>query len=724
MGRPPKFQFDLDQVVDLICNRKLSIPLAAKELNCTCDALRDYVKKCDISQPKSIHKSCTPSIKFAAPEDIQELLNNRLTFKQIADKYNCKESAVASFVKLHKLIVKRYNDIPDEKTLQKLYCEDLRSIDEISSMYNVSTNRISEAINKYQIHRTAAQLKAFQEKVNTKISKNSYNKALLKLPESKVLYDEVCNTSLSAVASKYGVDINNIRKFLKACGYKYIPSKLELLSPEILQTLLDEGKTIKQIAKELNRSETTVSKYIRKYNLFRSEFGEQKLSQHRSEVAREFVLTKHQSTLPTEEELQTLVNQYYNFHEIAQLYNCGDSVIGSMVRCSNIQLPEDYNDRVIENYVAKGKQTIINTYGVFPYALTKYSSDAQQILTNKSKLEYFLESIDIEDRTIARCAADLYIPEYLLQAYISKYEINISMASKLGSSLEEQLRKFVDTFNLEYVRNTRKVITPKELDFYFPSKNLAIEVNGNWAHSSTSTGKYATVSSTYHKNKTNACSKLGIRLIHLFEYEMSNTLKWHCVQKYLKDALLEPHHRLYARNLKVFKVDNQLERTFLNDSHLQGYVGSSVCYGLFDTDELIMLMSFGKPRYNSSCKWELLRLCTRFDYLVIGGAEKLFKHFVNDYNPDSIISYCDLSKFEGKVYNKLGMKLLRISSPNYKWVRYNEVYSRYQTQRNKLSKLLGKEFDSSLSESDIMINEGFQKIYDCGNAVYEWRNEN
>lgn len=33
-------------------------------------------------------------------------------------------------------------------------------------------------------------------------------------------------------------------------------------------------------------------------------------------------------------------------------------------------------------------------------------------------------------------------------------------------------------------------------------------------------------------------------------------------------------------------------------------------------------------------------------------------------------------------------------------------------------------FDSSISESDIMINEGFQKIYDCGNAVYEWRTEN
>ena len=38
------------------------------------------------------------------------------------------------------------------------------------------------------------------------------------------------------------------------------------------------------------------------------------------------------------------------------------------------------------------------------------------------------------------------------------------------------------------------------------------------------------------------------------------------------------------------------------------------------------------------------------------------------------------------------------------------------------TKLLGNIFDPSLSEADNMIKAGFVKIYDCGNAVYEWRN--
>ena len=72
-------------------------------------------------------------------------------------------------------------------------------------------------------------------------------------------------------------------------------------------------------------------------------------------------------------------------------------------------------------------------------------------------------------------------------------------------------------------------------------------------------------------------------------------------------------------------------------------------------------MSFGKPRYNTEYEWELLRLCTKHDV-----AEKLFKYFVDNYSSNSIVSYCDLSKFEGQVYSKLGMNLVRESDPNYR----------------------------------------------------------
>ena len=64
-------------------------------------------------------------------------------------------------------------------------------------------------------------------------------------------------------------------------------------------------------------------------------------------------------------------------------------------------------------------------------------------------------------------------------------------------------------------------------------------------------------------------------------------------------------------------------------------------------------MTFGKPRYNNKYQWELLRLCTQPKYRVVGGASKLFQYFIKIYNPESIISYCDRSKFNGSVYENI-----------------------------------------------------------------------
>ncbi len=586
----------------------------------------------------------------------------------------------------------------------------------------MSSGRISSALANFQIERSPQQQLEFRRKVSSKISRaadDRSRKAISDVPSGKILYDEVVNSSLTKVSRKYAVSVDIIKWALKESGYD-VTAPLPI-DKDLLQKLLDEGKLIKDIAQIVNRSDATVSKYIRQYNLSRSEEGERIVKQRRADIARQKVLDQNNSTLPTKEQLQELVNDYKNYHEIAKIFGCGDSVIGSCVSRYGIRFPEDYNEVITQRYVNKGKLTIQQRYGVFPYALSKYSDEAQNVLTDSEKLREFLLSIPDKDRTLSRCCYDLGVPDYLLNSYISKYNIDIPIASKLGSSLEEQLRHTLDNWNVQYTRNTKKIIAPKEIDFYFENKNLGIEVNGNWAHSTTSSGKYVPISKDYHRQKTRMCKDRNIRLIHLFEYEMSNAYSWHRLQRFLHDVICEPARFAYGRKLQIRLVDNDLEREFLDYNHLQGYVGSRICLGLFDNDELVMLMSFGKPRYNTKYQWELLRLCTKHDVAVIGGAEKLFKYFVNNYSPNSIVSYCDLSKFEGKVYSKLGMKLVRESDSNYRWVKFNEVYSRYQTQKHKLPKLLGNTFDLSLSEADNMIKAGFVKIYDCGNAVYEWR---
>ena len=133
-------------------------------------------------------------------------------------------------------------------------------------------------------------------------------------------------------------------------------------------------------------------------------------------------------------------------------------------------------------------------------------------------------------------------------------------------------------------------------------------------------------------------------------------------------------------------------------------------------------MTFSTPRFNNNYQYELVRLC--WNSQVVGGTEKLFKYFIENYNPENIITYCDLSKFTGAVYDRIGFTLVKneeITEPNYVWVhsKKNTKLTRYQTQKHKL---VEQGFGTiEQTEDEIMKSLGFLKIYDCGNFKFEWK---
>ncbi len=72
----------------------------------------------------------------------------------------------------------------------------------------------------------------------------------------------------------------------------------------------------------------------------------------------------------------------------------------------------------------------------------------------------------------------------------------------------------------------------------------------------------------------------------------------------------------------------------------------------------------------------------------------------------------------GNMYSKLGFTFQYSSAPSYFYVRGNVFFTRYQTQKTKLVKLLGDKYDPNKTEVENMNNAGFNKIYDCGNLVF------
>ena len=66
--------------------------------------------------------------------------------------------------------------------------------------------------------------------------------------------------------------------------------------------------------------------------------------------------------------------------------------------------------------------------------------------------------------------------------------------------------------------------------------------------------------------------------------------------------------------------------------------------------------------------YELLRFCNKLNTTVIGGASKLFQHFLTHYQPSKIISYADRRWSNGQLYFNLGFKHTHNSGINYFYI--------------------------------------------------------
>ena len=283
---------------------------------------------------------------------------------------------------------------------------------------------------------------------------------------------------------------------------------------------------------------------------------------------------------------------------------------------------------------------------------------------------------------------------------------NCNPRNNKWSSLEIKIKKFLESINVNFNENNRKILNGQELDFYLPDFNLGIEINGLYWHS------YLYKHKSYHQDKYKRCKELGISLLQIYEDDINH--KFDIVKSIIKSRL-NLNNKIYARKLEIRKVELATEMDFINKYHLQGYVGSTICLGLFNNNELIQIMSFKRTKNKD---YELLRLCTKSDVSVIGGSERLFKYFTNITEFNRIASYNNLDYFDGKIYEKMVMKFLGLTVPSYFYFNTHDAV-KLNRQKFQKHKLVKSGFDNTKSESQIAIELGYIKIYTSGNSIYE-----
>jgi hypothetical protein len=316
------------------------------------------------------------------------------------------------------------------------------------------------------------------------------------------------------------------------------------------------------------------------------------------------------------------------------------------------------------------------------------------LFKNKLKNKPKCLSCDREvDFSLSKKMYKIYCNHHLNNHHTSKQEIEVfSFITK--------------NYNKEILQNYK--IDKKELDIYIPSLNLAFEFNGLYWHSDLFKEK------KYHYNKWKLCKDNGIKLMTIWEDDWN--FKQNIVKSIILNKIGKNKEKIYARKCIIKEVPFNKSKEFLDSNHLQGWCLSKVNLGLYYNDELVSLMTFGKRKISGKKQHELLRFCSKLNTSVIGGASKLFKHFIRNYKPNKIISYasCDIS--DGSLYKILGFNEIGHTGINYWWVKDK----RYHRSGFMKHKLVREGADPNKTENQIMHEDGFNKIWGTGNLKYEF----
>ena len=593
------------------------------------------------------------------------------------------------------------------------------SNEEIAKILNSSSSNVGRWLSFYKIRKPAPKVNApiVTEDILDKIDWSKLSRNFIENPwkrtdipikeDFEYLYITL-NLSACDIAQIIGKSRDRVQAILRKLGIKK-SSDLHQKSRENMNLRRYGTKYANATPEALKKKENTnLEKYGVKSLLCNKDFREKSMLEKYG--------VKH--ALESEKFLQKMKDT--NQENWGVPYTTQSPVVIEKIKKS---LQEKYNvDNVfkLREFQELATQVMLEKYGTPKYAQA-HIEHLEDV--NKEYWETHFYNKDIDAFDIDMCAD--YHKVSLSYVGVKLREFNIDMRIKYSSKNEYDIKQYLESLNIDVLRRDWKIIGPLELDLYIPSNNFAIEFDGLAFHSSGKGIKTINknIPNNYHSKKTQLCKDKGVQLYHIFENEWVDPIKRDIWKSVLFNRV-NMSQKIYARNTILKVISNKEALDFCEENHLQGGCSCKVAIGLLQNNEIVAVMTFGKPRFNKKYDWELLRYCCKKYHTVVGGASKLLKHFRSNYK-GSIISYANLRWSNGNLYEKLGFTLLKRTEPNYFYFKVKHeilpvdmvLHSRIEFQKHKLKGKLSN-YDESLSEKENMYANNYRAIYDCGNLVY------
>lgn len=278
------------------------------------------------------------------------------------------------------------------------------------------------------------------------------------------------------------------------------------------------------------------------------------------------------------------------------------------------------------------------------------------------------------------------------------------------SRLELSIKSYISTLipENEFECSNRTILKPFELDFVFPSRNMAIEVNGLYWHSE-KFGK----DSNYHYEKWKKCKDQGLQLITIWEDDWRDNRE--VVEKVIAHKLgVSNVEKVGARKTYVDeKVSFNEASTLLNKNHIQGEAVGSHYVGLRkkENKDLVAIMVLQKASSDSK-KFDLIRYGT--DRIVVGGFTKLLNFAENELKAEEISTFSDNEISDGSLYSNHGFVKVKELKPDYKYIHRLTRKHKFLFRKERFKNNPNLKYQEGMTERELAELNGLYRIYDSG----------
>jgi len=397
-------------------------------------------------------------------------------------------------------------------------------------------------------------------------------------------------------------------------------------------------------------------------------------------------------------------------------------------------------------YTIKIRETNLKKYGVeHPLQSEEIQKKIRETNLKKYGVEHNLQSKVVKDKIIQtnlerygveNPAQSIETKEKIIQTNIERYGVPYFCMVKKCYMKAKRISKtneyWIELIKKELGVDCKIEFPINKTQFDLQIDNILIDINPTFSHNSTYGYGYASGKTKknkptpidYHFNKFKLAKDNGYTLISVFDNMNKNKML-----NVIRSKIGKNEIKIGARKCEIKEISQKECNLFLDKYHIQNKaIGQKHCISLFYENELVGVMTFGQPRFNKKYEWELVRLCFKPNITVQGGVSKMWNYFKTTSNPSSCICYLNLNLGGDNIHLE-DFKFVKYNKPAGYWIclKTGRTITNNSLRIRGASRFIGDEdfikYPKGMDNREIMKNDGFVEMYDCGNIVYEYFNK-